>query len=335
MDGISRSAPPDPAGTSPLRLGFAGTPPFAATILAALLQRYRPVVVYTQPDRPSGRGRRLLPSAVSALASTQGLPVRQPASLRGADEATALRALGLDVLVVAAYGLILPPSILQAPALGCINVHASLLPRWRGAAPIERAIMAGDEESGVCIMHMDEGLDTGPVYLCRRCPITPDTDGPSLESRLADLGAEALLTCLAQLPGLEASPQPATGVTYAAKLTDRDAKIDWERPAAEIQRQVRALCGRRPAYATSGSTRMNVLEAELLEISADAAPGTLIVANRTGIQVACGAGVLNIRRLRLNVGKGLPLTAADAVNGYGRLLAPGVRFEGPEGPCER
>jgi methionyl-tRNA formyltransferase len=309
-----------------LRIGFAGTPSFAATLLTALLERYPPVVIYTQPDRPSGRGRHLQPSAVKALATANGLPVRQPESLRAIGEAEALQAFGLDVLVVAAYGLLLPPSILRVPTIGCINVHASLLPRWRGAAPVERAIMAGDTETGACIMLMDEGLDTGPVYLRRTCPITETTDGPGLEAQLAELGAAALLECLDRLPRLEPQPQADTGVTYAAKLTRRDAEIDWRRSAVEIERQVRALRGRMPAYSAAGPTRMNVLDAQVIGSEAGSIPGMILAADANGIRIACGSGALNIRCLKLNVGKGKPLTAADALNGYARLLAPGTRF---------
>ncbi len=241
--------PQEPAETIPhqpgLRLGFAGTPEFAARILHALLAAARvPAVVYTQPDRPAGRRRRLSASPVKTLAEQHNLPVRQPRSLRPAEEAAALRAADLDVFVVAAYGLILPTAVLTAPRFGCINVHASLLPRWRGAAPVERAIMAGDTETGVSIMHMEQGLDTGPVYLQRRLAITPDLDGPSLEARLADLGAEALLECLVRLPDLRPQPQAPEGVTYAAKLSRADAAIDWTLLAVVIERKIRALRGR-------------------------------------------------------------------------------------------
>jgi methionyl-tRNA formyltransferase len=327
VDDVSRS---DAVSTSrPLRCGFAGTPAFAARILQALLQSGRvPVVVYTQPDRPSGRGRRTQPSAVKLLAESHDLPVRQPTSLRTLEEAEALTNFGLDVLVVAAYGLLLPPTILRVPRLGCLNVHASLLPRWRGAAPIERAIMAGDSQTGACIMQMDEGLDTGPVYLCRACAITSDTDAPALESRLATLGSEALLTCLGELPELQPTPQPGEGVTYARKLTRSDAEIRWRQPAIDIDRQVRALRGRMPAVTGLGAARMNVLEARALDpttrVAGGAAPGTIVAASAFGIEVACGTGILNILRLKLNLGKGLPLTAAEALNGFGRQLAVGT-----------
>lgn len=320
-----------PSGpNAPLKLGFAGTPDFAARILEALLAAGRvPALVYTQPDRPAGRGRKLSPSAVKVLAEGHGLPLRQPSSLKDRAEVLALEEQALDVLVVAAYGLLLPPPVLAAPRLGCINVHASLLPRWRGAAPIERAIMAGDSETGACIMQMDAGLDTGPVYLCRRCPITDDTDAASLERQLAALGSDALLHCLERLPSLAPEPQPAEGATYAAKLTRADAIIHWQRPALEIERQVRALADRLPPFSQAGETRLTVLAARA-EPGAAGSPGTVMAFDRKGLAVACGEGILNIQRLRLNVGKGRPMSAAEAANGYAALLAPGSRLTGPD-----
>jgi methionyl-tRNA formyltransferase len=316
----------DPQATSAgvQRLGFAGTPEFAAGILQALLQAGRtPVVVYTQPDRPVGRGRRLRPSPVKSLAEAHGLPVRQPASLRRPGEAEHLAELDLDALVVVAYGLILPPPVLEAPRYGCINVHASLLPRWRGAAPVERAILAGDTETGVCIMRMDAGLDTGPVYQCRRCPITRETDAPALEGELGKLGQAALLDCLARLPALTPTPQPETGVTYAHKLTRADAEIRWQAPADAIERQVRALAGRLAPFAHADGARVSLLAARALAQAPAAPPGTIEAADRRGIRVACGEGVLELTALKLSIGKGQPLSAADAVNGYRNLFAPG------------
>ncbi len=308
-----------------LELGFAGTPEFAATILHRLIDAGRPPrVVYTQPDRPAGRGRRLESSPVKLLARQYGLPVRQPPSLKAAGEADSLAQWGLDVLVVAAYGLLLPPAILAVPRLGCMNVHASLLPRWRGAAPVERAIIAGDAETGVSIMQMDAGLDTGPVYLQRRCAITPATDGSGLEARLAELGATALLECLDGLPGLTATPQPETGATYAPKLGRADARIDWSRPARELERRVRALRGRLPAFCEAGEIRITVLESTVVEGDPVQSPGTVLSAGPSGIAVACGEDALNLVRIRLNVGKGRPLSSGDAVNGYPRLFAAGA-----------
>lgn len=308
-----------------LRLGFAGTPDFAARILQGLLDAGRtPVVVYTQPDRPTGRGRRVQPSPVKRLAEAHALPLCQPASLKGDAAARDLAAWNLDVLVVAAYGLILPPAILAVPRLGCINVHPSLLPRWRGAAPVEHCIMAGDTETGVCIMHMARGLDSGPVYLTRRTPVADHESAPELEARLATLGVDALLETLAGLPDLQPEAQGDDDVTYAHKLTRADMVLDWRRPATELDRQVRALAGRQGAATGSGDVRVNVLDARALPGHADAPPGTVTEADRRGIRVACGDGLLALETVKLSVGKGRPLSAADAVNGYAALFAPGT-----------
>ena len=314
-----------------LRIGFAGTPEFAARILDALIAGdAAPVVVYTQPDRPFGRGRKPQPSPVKRLATAQGIPVRQPASLRGEEAAETLAEWRLDVLVVAAYGLILPQSILDVPRLGCINVHPSLLPRWRGAAPVERTILAGDREAGVCIMRMTRGLDSGPVYLTRRTAVGPDEDAPALEARLAELGGAALLDCLAALPEAAApTPQAEAGLTYAEKLTREEAALDFSASAAAEVRRVRAFAGRQGAFAYSGDVRVNVLAASAEDRPAEAesaTPGTIVSADRRGIRVACGDGVLVLNTVRLSVGKGRPLSAADAANGYAALFRPGTQL---------
>ncbi len=310
----------------PLRLGFAGTPVFAAKILQALIDAGRqPAVVYTQPDRPSGRGRRVQPSPVKLVAAAEGIPLEQPATLRDPAAAELLASYQLDVLIVAAYGLILPGDVLETPAKGCINVHASLLPRWRGAAPIERAIMAGDEESGISIMKMDKGLDTGPVYATRPWPITRETDAAALEQALARVGSVALLDCLENLDQLQPEPQPECGATYASKLNRSDAAIRWGEAALRIERQVRALNDRMPAFATSDEARVRILKARAEPaVSADPVPpGTIIAADKSGICVACGEGSLRITQLRLNLGKGQALSAAAALNGYPKLLGAG------------
>lgn len=317
-----------PAPRPGLRLGFAGTPEFAARILRALLAAGRvPAVVYTQPDRQAGRRRRLTAGPVKVLAEHHDLPLRQPQSLRSAEETAALKAADLDVFVVAAYGLILPPAVLSAPRLGCINVHASLLPRWRGAAPVERAIMAGDRETGVSIMHMEQGLDTGPVYLQRRLAVTADLDGPALETRLADLGAEALLECLNRLPDLPPQPQPAEGVTYAAKLTRSDAAIDWTLPAVVIERQIRALRGRMPALTLAGSERLMLLAAQADSSPVAAAAGTIVAARPDGIRVASGQGTLTILQAQLAGRR--PATAAELLRGHGARFARGTVLTTP------
>jgi methionyl-tRNA formyltransferase len=307
------------------RIGFAGTPEFAAIILRALLDHDADVtVVYTQPDRPSGRGRKLQPSAVKRVAIDHQLEVRQPATLRDERVSVDLAACALDVLIVAAYGLILPEQILAIPRRGCINVHASLLPRWRGAAPVERAIMAGDEQTGVSIMQMDTGLDTGPVLATASCPISDDTLGADLELTLAELGARCLLDCLSELETLTPQPQKDAGATYAHKLTPQDARVDWHQAGRNIERQVRALCTRMPATAIVGDLRIKLLDAQSLAESFDATPGTVVSIDREGIQIACGEGSLVLRRLQLNRGKGRPLAAADAGNGYPEIFAVGA-----------
>lgn len=322
------------------RLGFAGTPEFAATIAAGLIAAGRtPHVIYTQPDRPTGRGRRVRPSPVKVLAESHGIPVEQPATLRTPESADTLEGWALDVLVVAAYGLILPPRILSVPRFGCINVHASLLPRWRGAAPIERAIMAGDHCTGVCIMAMEKGLDTGPVYLARQTPIGPDTDAPTLEATLAELGTEALLTCLLDLPERTPTPQGEQGVTYADKLSRDDAVIHWAGPAPAIAAQVRALTGRMPAFTLAhggpGSAgqpvRIAVTRARVAPSQtegAGSAPGTVLGADRNTVRVACGDGVLEILEVHV-AGRPRPMAVADVLRGQSALFQPGAILRAP------
>jgi methionyl-tRNA formyltransferase len=226
-----------------LRVAFAGTPEFALPALEALLERHRVVGVLTQPDRPRGRGRRIEPGPVKRAALARGLPLAQPATLASEEARAPLEAWRPQALVVVAYGLILPPEVLAIPPLGCLNIHASLLPRWRGAAPIERAILAGDAETGVTIMQMESGLDTGPVLLRRRLPISPSHTAGTLRDELSRLGAAALLEALEGLTHgtLKPAPQPAEGVTYAAKIAKSEARIDWRRDALDIERQIRAF----------------------------------------------------------------------------------------------
>jgi len=319
-----------PAASRP-RVGFAGTPEFAASILAALVAGgYEIPVVYTQPDRKAGRGRRLVASAVKQLALAEKLTIAQPQSLRTTQAAAELATYGLDVLVVAAYGLILPQSILDTPRLGCINVHASLLPRWRGAAPVERAIMAGDRETGVSIMQMDAGLDTGPVYAARACPISDRAQGPELEAHLARIGANLLLECLQDLEERTPRAQTEVGACYAAKLTKTDAVVDWNQDAAVIDRQIRALCGRIPATVNLGKLQIKLLQADTLDCTSQPKdPGTIVRSDRRGIVVACNPGCLSLQRLQLNVGKGSVLDAAAARNGYPDIFAEGAQLVGP------
>ncbi|MBI5450419.1 MAG: methionyl-tRNA formyltransferase [Gammaproteobacteria bacterium] len=307
--------------TAALKIVFAGTPEFAAASLQAVLDgRHQVLAVYTQPDRPAGRGRQLLASPVKQLALRHGLPVCQPQGLRQPEVQQQLRSWDADLMIVVAYGLLLPPAVLQIPRLGCINVHASLLPRWRGAAPIQRAIMAGDTETGITIMQMDQGLDTGPMLMSRRCPIHGDDTGGTLHDRLARLGAELLLEVLERVATTEvaATPQEQDRACYAAKLDKEEACIDWSRPAVELERMVRAFDPWPVAYTSLGQLRLRVWQAELCG-GAKGAPGTVIGVGRAGIEVACGHGSLRLQQLQLPGGK--RITARDFLNAH--ALQPG------------
>jgi len=281
-----------------LNLVFMGTPPFAATILAALIEAGHELrAVYTQPPRPSGRGHRVQPSAVQALAVRCGLPVRCPDTLRDPSEQAGFAALGADAAIVAAYGLILPPAILAGPRFGCLNVHASLLPRWRGAAPIERALLAGDPVTGVTIMQMEAGLDTGPILLQEAAPIGPEATGGALTARLAALGSRLMLAALDGVSQgtVRPRPQPAEGVTYAPKLRRGDGRLDWRRPAVALERQVRAFEPRPGAFFYLSGERIRVSGAELLPGDPSAVPGTVL---DDRLAVACGEGGLRPLRLQ-------------------------------------
>jgi methionyl-tRNA formyltransferase len=305
---------------NPLDLMFMGTPEFAATVLAGLIDAGHCIrAVYTQPPRPSGRGHRLQPSPVQALAERHGLQVHCPTSLRSAGAQAEFAALGADAAVVAAYGLILPTAVLQAPRLGCLNVHASLLPRWRGAAPIQRAILAGDRETGGTIMQMDEGLDTGPMLLREAVAIGPSTTAGELTEQLADLGTGLLLAALDGVArgALAARPQPKEGVTYAAKLRREEAWLDWRKPAAVLERQIRAFSPWPGAYFEGRGERIRVLQAEEVRADAAAAPGTIIDEHLT---IACGEGGLRPLTLQ-RAGRGA-LDAAAFLRGF--ALPPGT-----------
>jgi methionyl-tRNA formyltransferase len=296
------------------RLIYAGTPEFAVPPLQALIRTGQaPVAVYTQPDRPSGRGRKTRPSPVKATALTAGIPVLQPTTLRDAEAIAELAALQADLMIVAAYGLILPRAALDAPRLGCINIHASLLPRWRGAAPIQRAILAGDQMTGICIMGMEAGLDTGPVYLSRKVGITADETGGSLHDRLAAVGAEALLAVLPAILDGSAKPEPQDDdrATYARKLDKAEAEIDWTRDAPAIERQVRAFNPWPVAQTRLGGEVLRLWLARALP-GGGGPPGAVLQAGRDGIDVATGDGLLRI--LRLQAAGKRPVDAADFVN---------------------
>jgi methionyl-tRNA formyltransferase len=290
-----------------LRLVFAGTPEFAVPCLEACRASGADVVaVYTQPDRPAGRGRKLAPSPVKQAALAAGIAVEQPESLKSVEAQNALSAYRPDLLVVVAYGLILPRKVLTTPRLGCWNVHASLLPRWRGAAPIQRAILAGDDESGVDLMRMEAGLDTGPVLLQRRTPIGRDDTGGSLHDRLAALGAEVLAEGLRRtLAGeqLAATSQPEDGVTYAHKLDKAEAKLDFSRPASELERQVRAFDPWPVAEGKIADEPLRIWAAHALAFDHHSAPGTVLAAGREGIDLACGDGALRVTAVQRAGGK--------------------------------
>jgi len=297
-----------------LRIVFAGTPEFAVPSLLAAAQHNEVAAAYTQPDRPAGRGRGLAPSPVKREALRRGIPVLQPENFKAAATRQALRALKPDLMIVVAYGLILPQSVLDIPTHGCWNVHASLLPRWRGAAPIQRAIEAGDRETGVCLMQMHRGLDTGPVLLSQRIEIGSDTGG-QLHDRLALLGAQVLADGLGLLRvGVHPvpQPQPEAGVTYARKLDKAEARLDWSRPAGELARRVRAFNPWPMAEAIIAGERLRIHGAVALPLAHDAAPGTLLAASRDGLDIACGEGALRIRVLQRDGGKAI--TAADYLN---------------------
>ena len=300
----------------PLRLVFAGTPEFSVPCLEACRASGAEVVaVYTQPDRPAGRGRKLAPSPVKQAALAAGIAVEQPPTLKTTEAQATLAAYRPDLLVVVAYGLILPRKVLAIPRLGCWNVHASLLPRWRGAAPIQRALLAGDAETGVDLMQMEAGLDTGPVLLEKRTPITREDTGGSLHDRLAALGAQVLADGLAHvLAGetLASTPQSAEGVTYAHKLDKAEARLDFTRPAIELERQVRAFDPWPGSDAEIAGEALRIWAARALELAHDAAPGSVLGAGREGIDIACGNGALRITAVQRAGGK--RIGAADYLN---------------------
>ena len=295
------------SGSDHLRVVFAGTPEFAVPCLTTCLASGVDVVaVYTQPDRPAGRGRKLCPSPVKQAALAAGLPVEQPESLKSAAAQRTLADYAADLLVVVAYGLILPRRVLALPRFGGWNVHASLLPRWRGAAPIQRAILAGDAESGVALMQMEAGLDTGPVLLERRTPIHREDTGGSLHDRLAALGAEVLDEGLAHLQSgapLPAHAQAEAGITYAHKLDKAEARLDFTRPAPELERQVRAFDPWPVAEGAIADEPLRIWAARAIETRHAATPGSVLAAGRDGIDVACGEGALRITAVQRAGGK--------------------------------
>ena len=307
-----------------MKLIFAGTPEFAAQALRAIVAAgHQVLLVLTQPDRQSGRGMAVHASPVKELALACGIDVFQPPSLKDGAAQQRLRDVGADAMIVAAYGLILPPAVLDLPRLGCINIHASLLPRWRGAAPIQRAILAGDSETGVCIMQMDAGLDTGAVLHRESLPITADDTAASLHDKLAALGARLIVEALAKSP-LTPTAQPGLGATYAAKIDKAEAWLDWRLPALQLARQVRAFNPFPGAAARVGGGSIKVWRADVAtNEGALAEPGTVVAADKSGIVVACGQGALRLTEVQKAGGKRLPVAQFLA----GTMLAAGIRFD--------
>lgn len=310
-----------------LKIIFAGTPDFAAVSLAALLDsRHQVCAVYSQPDRPAGRGRKLKACPVKQLAIRQEIPVNQPISLKNATEQMRLTEYNADIMVVVAYGLILPKPVLSIPRLGCINIHASLLPRWRGAAPIQRAILAGDRETGITIIQMDEGLDTGDMLMRILCEITERDTAASLHDRLAAMGAAAIVSALDQLceGPISAEPQDDNLAIYADKIDKAEALVDWQQTAVHIERQVRAFNPWPVSYTLWKGERLRIWKAELVGKSLDNTeqlkPGTIINAGKFGIDVVTGKGI--IRLLQVQMPGGRQVMVADFLNAH--QLVPGV-----------
>jgi methionyl-tRNA formyltransferase len=298
-----------------VRIAFLGTPDFAVPPLRALIGAGHEVAcVYCQPPRPAGRGQKERPSPVQAEAERRGLMVRHPVSLRTEEAQAEFAGLGVEVVVVVAYGLLLPQAVLDAPRQGCLNIHASLLPRWRGAAPIHRAVMAGDAETGVCIMRMEAGLDTGPVLLREALPIGAEDTTGDLHDRLSGLGARLIVEALDRLPSLLPEVQPEDGVTYARKINKAEARIDWTRPAAEVDRLIRGLSPFPGAWCEVGGERVKLLRSRLAEGAGE--PGEVL----GGLRVACGEGVVDVLEVQRAGSRALPV--AEALRGWD----PGARL---------
>lgn len=315
-----------------MRILFAGTPNFAAAHLQALLGSGHEIcAVLTQPDRPSGRGKKLKPSPVKAVATAAGLPVLQPVTLKDDALQTSLRDYQADVMVVVAYGLILPQAVLDIPRFGCLNVHASLLPRWRGAAPIQRAIEAGDPQSGVTIMQMEAGLDTGPMLAVRSMEIDDSMTGGELHDALADLGPEALLGVLSDLPAALAAavPQNPEHATYANKINKQELALDWCQDAATLARKVRAFCPAPGCYSLLGGERIKIWAAEVsASTETTSPPGTVLTVDTNGAVIACTKDKLVLTNVQFSGGRRLPI--GELVNGQPDKLRPGACFTQPD-----
>lgn len=309
--------------TQPLRIIFAGTPDFAARHLQALIDSEHQIVgVYSQPDRPAGRGKKLKASEVKALALEHDLPVFQPQSLKTDEALEELSSLNADIMIVVAYGLILPKAILDAPRLGCLNVHGSILPRWRGAAPIQRAIWAGDQQTGVTIMQMDEGLDTGDMLHISRCPIDSTETSASLYAKLAELGPDALIDTINRLANGDITPEPQNDAdaNYAKKLSKDEANIDWSMDAEQIERNIRAFNPWPVCFTQMRGNTVKIYQANVVEQSG--AAGTVLASDKNGIVVACGKHALSISELQPQGKK--PMAINDFLNGRSDWVTPGI-----------
>ncbi|WP_334019398.1 methionyl-tRNA formyltransferase [Alteromonas sp. S015] len=299
--------------TTPLKVIFAGTPDFAAKHLSALIESEHEVIaVYTQPDRPAGRGKKLTASPVKVLAEENAIPVYQPQSLKAKEAQEELASLNADLMVVVAYGLILPTAVLNAPKLGCINVHGSILPKWRGAAPIQRSIWAGDAETGVTIMQMDEGLDTGDMLHIATLPITSEDTSATLYEKLAELGPQALVEVVSEFDRYTPTKQDDTQATYAKKLSKEEALINWADDAKQIERNIRAFNPWPVAWMQVEEQNVKVWSASVVPLNKNAKPGTVISANKEGITIATGRDALCITSLQISGKKALP--ASDVIN---------------------
>lgn len=307
-----------------MKIIFAGTPEFAAKSLEALIDRgFDIVAVYTQPDRPAGRGKKLLASEVKQVALKHDIEVVQPQNFKNPEDIAQLKAFEADLMIVAAYGIILPLSILEAPRQGCINIHASLLPRWRGAAPIQRAIQAGDTTTGITIMQMDEGLDTGDMLLKKALNIETNETGGSLHDKLAQLGAEAIIEYL-ETPPAEIAPekQDNSEANYAKKLSKQEALLDFNQPSIALERCIRAFNPWPVCFLETEDLRVRVFEAEVLDASTKEKPGYILGKSNTGVDIACGAGVLRLKKIQLPGAKAM--SVQDFVNGGKTLLEAGT-----------
>ncbi|MEM5514761.1 methionyl-tRNA formyltransferase [Pseudoalteromonas sp. AS84] len=309
--------------TQPLRIIFAGTPDFAARHLQALIQSEHQIVgVYSQPDRPAGRGKKLKASEVKELALEHNLPVFQPQSLKNDEALAELTSLNADIMIVVAYGLILPKAILEAPRLGCLNVHGSILPRWRGAAPIQRAIWAGDEQTGVTIMQMDEGLDTGDMLHISRCPISTTETSASLYTKLAELGPNALIETINKLANGEITSEPQNDelANYAKKLSKEEANIDWSMSALQIERNIRSFNPWPVCFTQMGGQTVKIYQAQVVQQLGD--PGQILSSDKNGVVVACGEHALCITQLQPQGKK--PMAINDFLNGRSDWVTPGT-----------